>query len=111
MAKNTFLKGCNLTRMALGHRLVFLRRQCSCCSNSNIPWLQQDGQGAHTMMAGENVVRKMLPQCIIPLNNDHVHLIHLHMITICGNSLRMKCTPLGLEKSTTSSKEYSKQSQ
>lgn len=52
---------------------------------------------------------KMLPHCIIPLNDNHVHLIHLHVITFCGNSLRMKCTPLGLEKSITSSKEYSKQ--
>jgi hypothetical protein len=63
------------------------------------------------MMAGMNVGRKMLPQWIIPLNDDHVHLIHLHMITFCGNSLRMKCTPLGLEKSMSCSKKYSKQSQ
>jgi hypothetical protein len=63
------------------------------------------------MMAGMNVVWKMLPQCINPLNDNHVYLIHLHMITFCENSLRMKCTPLGLEKTTTSSKECSKQSQ
>jgi hypothetical protein len=52
--------------------------------------------------------KKMLPQCIIPPNDDHVHL---HVITFCGNSLRMKCTPIGLQKSMTCSKEYSKQSQ